>query len=255
MISRLLFKQLLMPPQSLLLLLLIAWLLRKLWPRLAATLFAVSLGCLYLLCLPFTTQQLAAIVENQPALDAARWPQLAREADAIVVLGGGSDPADPGWGSDQPSLFTAQRLRYAARLHRASGLPLLVTGGPNYGRPLSEARIMADTLQQDFGTGTRWLEEKSRTTRENAQYSAAILLPRARQRIVLVTDAWHMRRARWSFEQAGFTVLPAPQGFYSVMHDMTLPGKWLPGMNALQKNTLLLNELTALWIYPLIYKN
>lgn len=245
---RYILKQLGMPPGSLLILLLAAWLLRRTRPRLAAMLFFLSLGSLYALCLPTTTQWLAGPLENQPALKSASWPELSRRADAIVVLGGGREPADTAWESDRPSLFASQRLRYAARLHKASGLPILVSGGLHYGQPPSEARIMADSLQDDYGVSVRWLEEDSRTTRENAFLTAQRLLPEGKQRILLVTDAWHMWRSRWSFEQAGFQVIPAPQGFYSASLPRPLGG-WLPESKAFWQNIQLLNEWLGIQVY------
>ena len=90
---------------------------------------------------------------------------------------------------------------------------MLVSGGLHYGQPPSEAQIMADSLAQDFNVNTRWLEGQSRTTWENAQYSAQMLQAEGIQRVVLVTDAWHMPRSRWSYEQFGFQVLAHLWGF------------------------------------------
>lgn len=249
---RYILKQLGFPPGSLFLLLLAAWLLRSKMPRLATALFMLALAALYGLSLPLTTQQLASQLETEPALTQAQWLHLGEQADAIVILGGGREPADSAWATDQPSLFAVQRLRYGARLAKASGLPVLVTGGLHFNQPPSEARIMADTLQQDFGITARWLEERSRTTWENALFSAQLLNTEGIQRIVLVTDAWHMQRARWSFEQAGLQVIPAPQGFYSAKQRKPLNG-WLPESRAFWQNTQLLNELLGLWLYRLAY--
>lgn len=247
---RYILKQLSFPPSSLFILLLAAWLLRNRLPRLATALFGLILLAFYGLSLPITTQQLAIPLETEPALTQAQWPQLSKQAGAIVILGGGREPADPAWSSDQPSLFAVQRLRYGARLAKASGLPILVTGGLHFDQPPSEARIMADTLQQDFNINARWLEERSRTTWENALFSAQLLHAQGIHRIVLVTDAWHMQRSRWSFEQAGFQVIPAPQGFYSAAQRKPLNG-WLPESRAFWQNTQLLNELLGLWLYRL----
>lgn len=249
---RFILKQLGMPPGSLFLLLLAAWLLRKRLPKFSALLFFAALGAFYALSLPLVTQQLAGYLENQPVLTQEQWPKLASQAGAIVVLGGGREPADPAWGADQPSLHSIQRLRYAARLERASGLPVLVSGGLHFNRPPSEARIMADTLQQDFSVSARWLEERSRTTWENARFSAEILQARGINSIVLVTDAWHMRRSRWSFEHAGLQVIPAPQGFYSMAAGKPLGG-WLPESRAFWQNSQLLNDILGLWLYRVLY--
>ncbi len=104
-------------------------------------------------------------------------------------------------------------MRLAARLAKESGLPILTSGGLHFDQPPSEASIMAQSLQDDFAVAVRWQEGLSRTTWENATMSAAILQPQGIKRVVLVTQAWHMPRARWSFEQAGFTVVGAPVGF------------------------------------------
>ncbi|PWG74936.1 hypothetical protein DF186_15320, partial [Enterococcus hirae] len=83
----------------------------------------------------------------------------------------------------------------------------------HYGQPPSEAMLGAEVLQRDFGVATRWLEERSRTTWENALFSAEMLRAAGVERVVLVTSAAHMPRSRWCFEQNGIEVIAAPVGF------------------------------------------
>src|SRR5690606_25985306 len=113
---------------------------------------------------------------------------LARQApQAIVVLGGGSYRSAREFGDfDEVSRLTLERLRYAARLQRASGLDLAVSGGAPVNMSLSEGQMMATTLEADFRVPVRWLETSSRNTAENARLSAAVFDFR---RIVLVTHA------------------------------------------------------------------
>ncbi|HEX8164654.1 MAG TPA: YdcF family protein [Beijerinckiaceae bacterium] len=54
------------------------------------------------------------------------------------------------------------------------------------------------------------LEERSRTTRENALFSRPLADPRPGERWLLVTSAWHMPRAMGTFRQAGFPVTAYP---------------------------------------------
>jgi uncharacterized SAM-binding protein YcdF (DUF218 family) len=203
--------------------------------------------------LPVVVEQAARVLEREPALAEAQWASLAQRGEVIVVLGSGREEADPAWGSDQPSVTAIERLRYAARLQRASGLPVLISGGLHYGEPPSEAGLMADVLQRDFAVPTRWREERSRSTWENAQFSAELLREQGIRRVVLVTQAAHMPRARWCFERAGLEVVAAPLGFLGVANARPLGG-WLPEGKALWQSTRLLNEALGQVIYPLLYR-
>jgi len=250
---RFFIKQWLMPPGVLFLLLLAAWWLRKSWPRTARLCFVAGLGGLCLMSLPLVVQQLARQIETVPPLDVHAWRGLAQRADAIVILGSGRERGDPAWGAqDQPSGVALERMRYAAQLAKASGLPVLTSGGLHYGTPPSEAQLMADSLQRDFGVPVRWLEGESRTTWENAEMSAALLQPQGVRRVVLVTQAWHMQRSVWSFQRAGFEVVPAPVGFMGV--DQGIPfGGLLPSFKAVWQNGQLFNEVAGLIGYRLFY--
>jgi uncharacterized SAM-binding protein YcdF (DUF218 family) len=252
---RFILKQLILPPGGLMLLILLAWLLWA-WvgrPRLAAVCLLLGLGGLWLLSLPVVVEWAARLIEREPALAEAQWGGLAQRAEVIVVLGSGREEADPAWGSDQPSVTAIERLRYAARLHRASELPILISGGLHYGQPPSEAALMAEALQRDFAVSTRWQEARSRTTWENAQFSAELLRAQGVKRVVLVTQAAHMPRSRWCFERAGLEVVAAPLGFLGVPNERPLGG-WLPEGKALWQSTRLLNEAIGLAVYPLLYR-
>jgi uncharacterized SAM-binding protein YcdF (DUF218 family) len=143
-------------------------------------------------------------------------------------------------------------MRYAAQLAKASGLPVLISGGLHYGTPPSEAQLMADRLRDDFGVLVKWKEEGSRTTWENAQMSAQVLQPLGIRRVVVVTQAWHMQRSRWSFERAGFEVVPAPVGFLGQDHARPFAGL-LPDSRAVWQSGQLLNEAVGLVGYRLFY--
>lgn len=133
-----------------------------------------------------------------------------QQAQAIVVLGGGRRAQSPEYGgADSVGPWTLERLRYAARLARRSGLPVLVSGGaPGGGLP--EAVLMRETLEQDFGVAVRWWEDRSRNTAENARFSAAMLKADGIERIALVTHAAHMPRAVAEFRAQGLSVAAAP---------------------------------------------
>nr|WP_314581177.1 YdcF family protein [uncultured Pseudomonas sp.] len=246
-------KNLLLPPGIFLLLLLFAWWLRHARPRLSRALFVIGLAGMWAMSLPIVVQWSAKGIENIPPLPQDQWATLAQRADAIVILGSGRERNDPSWGADIPTGVALERMRYAARMSKASGLPILVTGGLHYGEPPSEAAIMAESLREDFGVTVRWQEGESRTTWENATMTAAILQPLGIRRVVIVTQAWHMPRSVWSFEKAGFSVVAAPVGFLSV--DNARPfGGWTPESRAIWQSGQLLNEAAGLVAYPLFYR-
>lgn len=246
-------KQWLLPPGLLFLLLLAAWWLRKRRPRLSLACFVLGLGGLWLMSLPWVVEHTARQLETEQALGLEQWSGLAARADAIVVLGAGRERGDPAWGGqDQPTGTALERMRYAAQLAKASGLPVLISGGLHYGTPPSEAQLMADRLRDDFGVLVKWKEEGSRTTWENAQMSAQVLQPLGIRRVVVVTQAWHMQRSRWSFERAGFEVVPAPVGFLGQDHARPFAGL-LPDSRAVWQSGQLLNEAVGLVGYRLFY--
>jgi len=172
-----------------------------------------------------------------------------------VVLGAGRERGDPAWGADQPTGVALERERYAARLAKASGLPVLTSGGLHYGTPPTEAKLMADSLQEDFGVTVRWQEGRSRTTWENAQFTAELLQPLGLKRVVVVTQAWHMPRSVWSFEAAGLSVVPAPVGFLGTDTANAEPlGGWLPTFKSIWRSGQLLNEAVGQAGYTLFYR-
>lgn len=100
---------------------------------------------------------------------------------AIVVLGGRID-----------------RAAKAAELHRASGVPLYSAGAD-----------IARALRDEYRLQPRWVDTVSVDTETNAAVAACVLLRRGTLSIALVTDPWHMPRARMWFTYYGFEVVPA----------------------------------------------
>ena len=88
----------------------------------------------------------------------------------------------------------------------------------------------------------RWRETQSRDTADNARMSKQILNAAGIQRIVLVTQAFHMPRAQRMFEAVGFTVLPAPTDFKSRNDNRLTAADWLPQAKALHNTYYALHE-------------
>ena len=234
----------LLPPLLLVILLAAGLILHRHRPRLAMSLILLATTALYALSTPWVGGLLQKSLEISPPLS----PAQLQTADAIVVLGGGRRTNAAEYGGDTLNGISLERLRYAAILHRGSGLPILATGGKPGSGTQSEGRIMQRILQSEYGIPTRWVEDAALTTWDNARLSAPLLKQAGVRRIVLVTHAWHLRRAAPLFEAQGLSVIPAGIQFSSTRIDSPLD--LLPTPAGLRDSTFALHE----WLGILWYK-
>lgn len=240
---KMLFGTLLLPPGNGLLLLCLAGIFRR--RRWAFGLAVFGTALIMAQSMSPAADLLIASLESRTAAISNTKP----EAGAIVILGSGLVTDAPEYGGDTASERTLLRTRYGAVLARQYGLPVLVTGGKPIKAIRSEAEVMAGILQDEFGVAVRWQETASMDTAENATFSARILKAEGIQRIVLVTQAFHMPRARRLFEQAGLEVIPAPTGFISHQRFNWQAIEFLPQAYALRTSYYALHEWLGLaWI-------
>ena len=100
------------------------------------------------------------------------------KADVLVVLGGRPD-----------------RAVRAAELFQQGAAPKVLVSG------LGDNASNKNTLERDGVTNTAIiLETKSRTTRENAEFSIPLLRQMGAHRVIIVTSWYHSRRALMCFE-------------------------------------------------------
>ena len=235
------------PPVSLILLGLLGWALRRRRPALGAALVGFSLLALLLLSLPVTAYSLMSRLEPPPA-----DVQAFGDARAIVILGGGADRGAPEWGGDTVSSFTLERVRYGAWLARRTQLPVLITGAPPRHGHSGEAALMRDLLRDEFGVPVRWFDERARTTAGNARETAVLLHAAGVQRVVLVTNAFHMPRAQRVFERAGLQVVAAPTGYFGYVGDAFVWTHLVPSGDALRISYVALREMAAGLMYRVV---
>ncbi len=240
---------LLLPPLNCILLCVLGLALRRRRPRLGLTLSMTALATLAIFSTVAGSRLLVLPLETQT--DVLVLAKNTR-AQAIVVLGGGrlSDAPEYG-GRAMPGEHTLARILYAARLHRLTALPVLVSGGAPDGAPEAEAVTMARVMTDEFAVPVRWREQRSNTTAENAALTAKMLGPEGIERILLVTDAMHMPRAKAIFEQNGFAVVAAPTLFLS--RDRLTFSSFLPGGKGLQRTYSALHEWLGLLWYRVRY--
>ena len=90
-----------------------------------------------------------------------------------------------------------------------------------------------------------WVEGESNTTREDALNSAALLQRDGVGHGLLVTHAWHMRRAARAFESIGIRVTPAPTGFHTLDRAARMASAYLPSAQGMYFPSLALRERLA----------
>jgi len=166
--------------------------------------------------------------------------------DAIVVLGGGMETSRDLFYPDMSG--AADRVWHAARLYKAGKAPIVIPTG--VGEDESSVPLLRDLGVP--ATAIR-VETASRNTAENARFTAALLARLGARRVLLVTSAWHMRRAQLLFERAGLEVIPAATDYEATIAHAR-PDRWslqnmLPNSDALNRNTCIQKEYIGYWVY------
>jgi uncharacterized SAM-binding protein YcdF (DUF218 family) len=131
------------------------------------------------------------IYAEQDTFDGARLP----EVDAIVVLAGA-----------RGRLAQASDIWFRYFETQPQKLPVLFLSGlgPKVGQTALATQIrrgvLAELFDQDVPTSRVVLETESQNTEENALYFSHYAVSRGWKKILLVTSPYHMRRARFIFE-------------------------------------------------------
>lgn len=180
------------------------------WRRAATVLMAVSILGIGILGLsPVSNLLMTPLIERFPA-----WQAGARDPDGIIVLGGAIDTDQT---ADRPNIeLNSAAERVVAMLELARRYPrarVVFTGGSANLLPDSAPEApAAQNLMVAFGEHHDRLiiEDKSRTTYENAIYTKTLVAPKPGEQWLLVTSAFHMPRSVGAFRQAGFDVVAYP---------------------------------------------
>ncbi|MFO8065878.1 MAG: YdcF family protein [Spirochaetota bacterium] len=189
-------------------------------------------------------------------LERAYAPPETEEAcwgDAIVVLGGGLRSASPGErGAPALTDESTGRLVYGVRLAREMPLSLLYSGGNSAGggdRPTGAEAAARVAESLGIEPDRLELEARSRTTWENAMYTAQDFDTNVP---LLVTSAWHMPRAMYSFREHGMDPVPVPTLYRS---DPARPRAidFLPSAGGFETSSRALHEYIGLLYYRLRY--
>jgi uncharacterized SAM-binding protein YcdF (DUF218 family) len=143
------------------------------------------------------------------------WDDAGGAPDGIVVLGGSIEPdLSAAHGAPVFNDSVGRVIAAAGLAHRYPQARIVFTGG-SANLVSSDAAKEADYAMpvfESFGISRDRLimERRSRNTEENAEFSKALVSPKAGERWLLVTSAYHMPRSIGIFRKAGFAVEPYP---------------------------------------------
>ena len=241
-------ESLLTPPGLMFAMILAGFVLGSRFARLGRDLILSGLLLMLIASLPATSLLVYTLLESDPPLNQSAMQHSG--AQAIVILGGGRYPGFE-YGKETVSPPALERLRYGAWLQQQTGLPILVSGGSVKGEAISEATLMSQTLTASLASRPKWIEGNSINTWENARLSWQMLQKDHIDKILLVTHANHMWRAKTAFTRQGFTVIPAPLGFRS--RGSLTPLHFLPSAHAMSDLSSACHELIGQLWYTLHY--
>lgn len=232
-------------PESLLMLGLAAsWLWARRRPRLSRVLTAlVLLSMIGIAAWPVQNYVLAPLE--------AAYPQPASpplRVNGILVLGGAElSELTARHGPPQVNAAAERLSEAVVQARRFPAAPVIFTGGNNDLRGGPSGAGAAGRYMTDLGLppARLILEDRSRTTAENARLTLDRVRPQPGQRWLLITSGFHMRRAVESFCAAGWTgIVPWPTDFR--VTDAAL--EWDPAENMMELG-LGLREWIGLWGY------
>jgi uncharacterized SAM-binding protein YcdF (DUF218 family) len=168
-----------------------------------------ALGFLLLAVAPIGPALLLTLEERFP-----RPAALPERIDGILVLGGAVDPAlSLAYGETVFNSSVARVLAGIALARRHPEAELALVGGEGgfVSVGLAESRAtLAFVVAEGIAPARVVLEERSRSTRENAIYASKMIRPKPSQVWVLVTSAYHMPRAFASFAAVDWPVIAYP---------------------------------------------
>lgn len=212
------------------------------WRRTGTGLMAAAVLWSLLWAIPWCSDRLRATLERRhPVVAEAALPK----ADAIVVLGGGHYGSWMRRDRVDPDELRHSRLAAGARAWLAGRAPLIILSGGSNGGARSEAETMAMAIAKTgIPASALLLEERSDSTRDNAEMIAALAREHGMRTMLLVTSSVHMPRAALLFRDAGIEVVPVP-----VPEGRLGDGwreRWIPTQGALWRSGRALKEYAAL---------
>ena len=202
----------------------------------------------YSISIPFTSNLLLGWIK----LPQAEQAKLRPPYDVVVVLSGMVNLKLSREGYIEYSDAVDRILAGISLVRQGKAEKLLISGGTGslLDQSIKEADLLKrQALELGLDPGRIIIERDSRNTHENALYSARIIRGRGYRRILLVTSAFHMRRALACFRKQGISpdVLPVDYRSSSGISVFS----FYPSFTGLLNIQIALREMAGLIAYKL----
>jgi uncharacterized SAM-binding protein YcdF (DUF218 family) len=168
----------------------------------------IALRSAFAMFLLFTNPWLISVLSGWWEMGQHPLSDLAQPYEAGILLGGYTESLVAAPEGIPTFSRSGNRLNTALLLYQTGKIRhLLLSGGS--GRIIGTERVEASEtrqylLQLGVPDSAIWIDDRSRNTRENALYSKMLVDSLAPgSRCLLISSAWHLRRASACFERAG----------------------------------------------------
>ncbi|MDQ3291969.1 MAG: YdcF family protein [Bacteroidota bacterium] len=151
----------------------------------------------------------------------------------------------------------ADRVLHTLWLYKEKKIKkIIITGGTGSVRDVyttEAAELKKILLFSGVPAGDVLLEYKSQNTRENAVFTAQLLRQQPNLRtLILITSAFHMRRAEDCFKVAGVKAISFPADFYSRDRSYFPNSLFVPSAEAFAHWHLLIHEILGFITYKIL---
>lgn len=178
-------------------------------------LFVIIVGTYLLSIEPIKDMIVQPLEKKYPPITNAQLDKV----DCYVVLGGGmydNSPKNLSSLTGSPSKAGLFRVIEGVRLYKRAPKKIIITGGIVYGGEKSEGSVYKE-LMLDLGVPSNdiIIEDKSKTTEENAKFTKKIMIEKEYKKAAMITSATHMKRSKYIFEKYKIDVIPSSTGYSS----------------------------------------
>lgn len=179
-----------------------------------------------------------------------KYEQMEKTYDYVIVLGGGAQFSE----RINRVVFntSADRLFQAVRLYKKAYANKIVLSGGS-GRLLEQEHKESEYVKEylmELGIPAMdiIIESDSRNTKENAENTATLIESDAS--CLLVTSAWHMRRAKKCFEKAGIQCDPfSTDSMMDQSNSFNIKRFIIPSVETMSAWNMLMKEVLGTIVY------